>query len=181
MVSSQYGERIMFSLADGRVMFLDPKISGQIESLGINVRENFTITRKWDGQNTTLHCILGSRANSRGAAPTARSSFPQYQRAPSNPTEGTESQQDAALSSPPWSMRPTPFVDSAYSQVLERTLGASIKGASSPRRPRSLLVTAYIHARRSFPQMLLSPTRRGSGRARSIGTASAPSLLQPWL
>jgi hypothetical protein len=49
-VSSQYGERFMFSLADGRVMFLAPDVGGKIESLGINVRENFTITRKWDEQ-----------------------------------------------------------------------------------------------------------------------------------
>jgi hypothetical protein len=47
-VSSQYGERFMFSLVDGRVMFLDPDVGGKIEALGINVRENFTITRKWD-------------------------------------------------------------------------------------------------------------------------------------
>src|SRR5579872_4910897 len=40
-VSSQYGERIMFSLADGRIMFLDPELGGRIDSLGINVRENF--------------------------------------------------------------------------------------------------------------------------------------------
>jgi len=50
-ISNQYGERIMFSLADGRVMLLDPEIAGQIEKLGVNVRENFTILRKSDGQN----------------------------------------------------------------------------------------------------------------------------------
>ncbi len=49
-ISNQYGERIMFSLADGRVMFLDPEVAGRIEPLGINVREDFTITRKWDGK-----------------------------------------------------------------------------------------------------------------------------------
>ena len=51
-VSSQYGERFMFSLADGRVMFLDPEVGGKIEAMGINVRENFTITRKWDEQKS---------------------------------------------------------------------------------------------------------------------------------
>jgi hypothetical protein len=33
-VSSQYGERFMFTLADGRVMFLDPEVGGKIESFG---------------------------------------------------------------------------------------------------------------------------------------------------
>jgi hypothetical protein len=51
-VSSQHGERFMFSLADGRVMFLDPEVGGKIEALGINVCENFTITRKWDEQKS---------------------------------------------------------------------------------------------------------------------------------
>ena len=50
LIAGQYGERMMFSLIDGRVMFLDPETAGQIEAAGINVRESFTITRKWDGQ-----------------------------------------------------------------------------------------------------------------------------------
>ena len=37
-VSSQYGERFMFSLADGRVMVLEPEVGVKIEALGINVR-----------------------------------------------------------------------------------------------------------------------------------------------
>ena len=49
-VSSQYGERFMFSLADGRIMFLDPEVGHKISSLAINVGENFTITRKRDAQ-----------------------------------------------------------------------------------------------------------------------------------
>lgn len=48
-VAGQYGDRMMFSLVDGRVMFLAPDVAGRIEELGINVREPFTITQKWDG------------------------------------------------------------------------------------------------------------------------------------
>src|ERR1039458_5534198 len=48
-ISNQHGERMMYSLTDGRVMFLDLAVAGQIESAGINVRESFTITRKTDG------------------------------------------------------------------------------------------------------------------------------------
>ncbi len=53
---SQYCEHIMYSLAYGRVMFLDPEVAGQSETLGINVRENFSITRQWDTQKG---CLLG--------------------------------------------------------------------------------------------------------------------------
>jgi hypothetical protein len=49
-VTSPSGERFTFSLVDGRVMFLDPEVGERIEALGINVRENFTVTRKWDEQ-----------------------------------------------------------------------------------------------------------------------------------
>ena len=34
-ISGQYGERVMFTLTDGRVMFLAPEVAGRIESLGI--------------------------------------------------------------------------------------------------------------------------------------------------
>src|SRR3974390_2001554 len=49
-ISTQHGERMMFSLTDGRVMFLDLEVASQIVSLGINVHESFTVTRKWDGK-----------------------------------------------------------------------------------------------------------------------------------
>src|ERR1035437_2759425 len=52
-ISNQHRERIIYSLTDGRVMFLDLAVAGQIESAGINVRESFTITRKTDGQKVS--------------------------------------------------------------------------------------------------------------------------------
>jgi len=61
-IRNQYGERIMFSLVDGRVMFLDPEVGGQIEKLGINVRENFTVTRKSDGPNSPVFSWEVARA-----------------------------------------------------------------------------------------------------------------------
>lgn len=77
-VSSQYGERFMFSLADGRVMFLDPEVGGKIESLGVNVRENFTITRKWDEEKGV---VLGwDVARLAGEQPTAPLSFRRHRR-----------------------------------------------------------------------------------------------------
>src|SRR5581483_10786441 len=47
MVSGRGGERALFSLHEpaNHVMFLDPPVAGQIATLGINVKEPFTITR----------------------------------------------------------------------------------------------------------------------------------------
>ena len=64
-ISSQYGERFMFSLVDGRVMFLDPQVAGQIASLGINVREDFSITKQSDGRNEPPIAWLVARGHRR--------------------------------------------------------------------------------------------------------------------
>src|ERR1022692_1860866 len=45
-ISNQHGERMMYSLTDGRVMFLDLAVAGQIESAGIFVREAFPLALK---------------------------------------------------------------------------------------------------------------------------------------
>jgi hypothetical protein len=67
-ISSQHGERVMYSLTDGRVMFLDLDVAGQIESAGINVHESFTITRKTDNKSGSLISwevtrVLGEQPN----------------------------------------------------------------------------------------------------------------------
>jgi len=53
-VSGQSGERFMFTLADDRVMFLDPEVAGQIMDLGVNVRENFSITKQQAGTRAPI-------------------------------------------------------------------------------------------------------------------------------
>jgi hypothetical protein len=140
-VSSQYGERIMFSLVDGRVMFLNPEVAGKIEPLGINVRENFTITRKWDGQKDSqvsweVARIPGEQSNGTLVVP----GLPPSPSAPS----------DAGIQKPPAPARAySLLVDEAnslvdaYAQVLERTL-TTYQGRIKPEEARSLLVTAYI-------------------------------------
>jgi hypothetical protein len=44
------GERFMYTLTDGRVMFVDPPLAQQITRLGVNVRETFYIQLKWSGK-----------------------------------------------------------------------------------------------------------------------------------
>lgn len=44
------GERVMYTLADERVMFLDPDQARQIAALGPKVREEFFISRQWSGK-----------------------------------------------------------------------------------------------------------------------------------
>ena len=79
LLSTQYGERMMFSLTDGRVMFLHPQTAGKIEAAGINVNERFQITRLSNGDAPMTWAVTRIPGNS----PTERSSF---RLAPPRPT-----------------------------------------------------------------------------------------------
>lgn len=135
-VSSQYGERIMFSLVDGRVMFLDPQIAAQIEPLGINVRENFTITKKWDGQRDSLVAWEVARilADPNGASVPAP--------APAGAASDGANRKPVSRAYALLVDEANSLVD-AYAQVLDRTL-STYQGRIKPEEARSLLVTAYI-------------------------------------
>jgi hypothetical protein len=146
MVSSQYGERIMFSLADGRVMFLDPKIGGQIESLGINVRENFSITRKWDGQNDSpvsweVARIPGEQPNGTLVVSAISANVVPAISASDVASDGGIRKSIGRAHS--LLVDEANALVDAYSQVLERTLSV-YQGRIKPEEARSLLVTAYI-------------------------------------
>src|ERR1035441_8840700 len=43
IISTQSGERMMYTLADDRVMFLDLGVARKVEDLGVNVREKFFV------------------------------------------------------------------------------------------------------------------------------------------
>jgi len=50
VVSTRNGERVLFTLADERVMFLDLGVAKQIEDLHVNVREKFLVCRPPSGK-----------------------------------------------------------------------------------------------------------------------------------
>jgi hypothetical protein len=49
-VEGQYGPQVMFSLADNKVMYLDPLPAKMLEVLQPMVGEEFVITQKWTGR-----------------------------------------------------------------------------------------------------------------------------------
>jgi len=140
-VSSQYGERFMFTLADGRVMFLDPEVGGKIEALGVNVRENFTITRKWDEEKGVLLAwevarLAGEQPNGTFVVPAAPKP-PASDRAASG---GATRRQPAV--SPSLVEEANSLVDS-FAAVLEHAL-TNYQGRIKPEEAKALLITAYI-------------------------------------
>jgi len=148
-VSSQYGGRFMFSLADGRVMFLSPEVGGKIEALGINVRENFTITRKWDEQNDSpatweVARLAGEQPNGTFVVPAVPSKPAGSATAP---TSDATRRQSAV--SPTLVEEANSLVDS-FAAFLDHAL-TRYQGRINPEEAKALLITAYIQrAKLSF-------------------------------
>ena len=154
-ISNQHGERMMYSLTDGRVMFLDLAVAGQIESAGINVRESFTITRKTDGEkgspgtwevarlpgeqpNGTLFVPIPPTAETNGTAATPKPAAPATAATPATPRRqpGRSLVEDANA-----------LVDD-FAAVLEHTLN-KYQGRIKPEEAKALLITAYIQRGRN--------------------------------
>jgi hypothetical protein len=145
-VSSQYGDRFMFSLVDGRVMFLDPDVGSKIEGLGINVRENFTITRKWGEQKSVTSWdvarLPGEQPN--GTFVVSAVSDNRNEATPKPPGSApTADGKDHRKTVGALLIEETNALVDAYAQVLDRTLN-TYQGRIKPEEARSLLVTAYI-------------------------------------
>jgi hypothetical protein len=138
-VSSQYGERFMFSLVDGRVMFLAPEVGGKIEALGINVRENFTITRKWDEQQGSpmtwdVARLAGEQPNGTFVVPAV----------PTKPAASANtSTSDATRRQPPTLVEDANSLVDSFAAVLDHAL-TKYQGRIKPEEVKALLITAYI-------------------------------------
>src|ERR1017187_1811456 len=148
IISNQHGERMMYSLTDGRVMFLDLEVAGQIETLGVNVRESFTITRKTDGPKgspTTWEVarIPGEPPN--GTLVLYAPDTP----APKPPASATSATSDVPRRRPGRSLveEANALVDD-FAAVLEHTL-KKYQGRIKPEEAKAFLITAYIQRGRN--------------------------------
>jgi len=142
-ISGQYGERVMFTLTDGRVMFLAPEVAGQIETLGINVREWFTITKRTTGQSGApvtwdVARVAGEQRNGTLVLEALDTSTPKPPESAATPDGKIPRKQPG-----------TALVDEAnalvdsFAQVLERSL-TLYQGRIKPEEVKALLISAYI-------------------------------------
>ena len=74
-VNGQYGDQVLYTLTDGRVMYVPPIVKRRIEELGIGRGELFTLTKaeKKNGTRRTIEWLVAARE--RGEKP-ARGSVP---------------------------------------------------------------------------------------------------------
>jgi len=154
-ISNQHGERMMYALTDGRVMFLDLAVAGQIESAGINVRESFTITRKTDGQKGSPSTWEVARLP--GEQPNGTLVVPAPAAAATNGTAATPKPAASATAATLDVPRRQPgrsLVEDAnalvddFAAVLEHTLN-KYQGRIRPEEAKALLITAHIQRGRN--------------------------------
>ena len=145
-VSTQYGERILMTLHDGRIMFLDPEVVGRIETMGINVRESFSITRSFAAEKGgpptwEIARIAGEQANGTLVLVAPDTQAPRPPAATATLDAGIPRKQPgSALVS-----EANGLVD-AFAEVLDRAL-TTYQGRVKPDEVRALLISAYIQRR----------------------------------
>jgi hypothetical protein len=61
-VTGQYGDQVLYTLTDGRVMYVPPIVKKKIDELGIGRGELFTITKaeKKNGTRRTIEWVIGT-------------------------------------------------------------------------------------------------------------------------
>ena len=144
LIAGQYGERMMFTTTDGRIMFLHPATAGQIEAAGINVRESFTICKRWDGVQGSpmtweIARVVGEQPNGTFAVP----SLSEAAVAPKPPASASAATPNGSRS---LLVQEADSLVDAYAQVLDRAL-TTYQGRIKPDEIRSLLLSAYIQRR----------------------------------
>jgi hypothetical protein len=151
VVSSAFGERIMYGTIDNRVMFLDIDVAAQIVELGINVRESFSITKRWDGRKDSpvsweVARIPGEQPNGTFVVPrshAAESSGAAVTPKPPAPADAATSDAPRRQTSRELLVEEANSLVDAYAEVLHRSLSKH-EGRVKPDEIRSILITAYI-------------------------------------
>jgi len=138
VVAGHFGERIMYTTTDKRRFFVDPPVAAQITELGINVRENFTITRKPAGRKGAPDAWEVARVP--GEQPNGTLLFPREGAAPQPPQRATSPLGGGSLAD-----QANDLVD-AFAQVLERAL-TKYGGKVKPDEVRAIFLTAAINGR----------------------------------
>jgi hypothetical protein len=138
IVAGHFGERFMYTTTDKRRFFVDPPVAARITELGINVRENFTITRKPAGRKGApdtweVARVPGEQPNGTFAVQMDLPAGPRPPQRATQPMSGALVDEANAL------------VD-AYAVVLERCL-TTYQGRIKPDECRALLISAYIQRR----------------------------------
>lgn len=145
-ISNQHGERMMFTTCDNRVLFLDLPVAAQIEALGVNTGESFSLTKQTDGKKGSpstwaVSRTMGEQSNGTFVAPALSETATPKPPAMATAATGTGGARNHLVD------EAKRLVDE-YAEVLEH---ARVKhqGRIKPEDVRSLLLSVYIGKGRS--------------------------------
>src|SRR6202521_1942463 len=134
-VTGQYGDQVLYTLTDGRVMYVPPIVKKKIDDLGIGRGELFTITKaeKKSGTRRTIEWVVGTDGSG-GRNPQGRARQPRGQ--------GPDQQRQGAGSAPGNGNghRPSPrdeakgFLVTGQGQFLLQALAAAVEVPAATER-----------------------------------------------
>ena len=133
-VNGQYGDQVLYTLTDGRVMYVPPIVKSRIEELGIRRGELFTLTKaeKKDGTRRTIEWLVdaGDRKEKppRGNVPAATGQRPLQ---PRNGAAAVGSGNGQRANS---THDAKGFLVTTYGQLLLQSLAAAVDVAAATER-----------------------------------------------
>jgi len=138
-VTGQYGDRMMFSTVDDRIFFTDIPLAAQIESAGINVRENFTITMKQEGKGPRTWEVARISSITPGEQPNGTFAVPALPKPPASATSAERLESAAERL-----VRESIVLVDAYAAVLDHALRHH-EGRLKPDEVKSIFLTSVIN------------------------------------
>jgi hypothetical protein len=165
IISGNFGEQVMWGLADGRVMFLDLAVAQKINHLDPQQGESFVIARRWNGQKGSK-VVWDVWLSPETEKTRAAREVPGIERELRQSIAAANQRRYATLEVPkletprPMAVAPTPqqpppqtlvdeanYLVDAFAEVLERAL-ENYQGRIKPEEVRSLFLSAYINQSR---------------------------------
>jgi hypothetical protein len=133
-VNGQYGDQVLYTLTDGRVMYVPPIVKKRIDELGIGRGELFTLTKaeKKNGTRRTIEWVVaaGERGDTHPPAPVQQ---PNGLR-PSQPRNGTAIPGNGTGQRSNSTIDGKGFLVTSHGQLLLQSLAAAVDVAAATER-----------------------------------------------
>ena len=133
-VNGQYGDQVLYTLTDGRVMYVPPIVKRRIEELGIGRGELFTLTKaeKKNGTRRTIEWLVA--AGERGERATQTSAQEVNGRQRRNGAAGEAVAGNGHARRPSASSDAKGFLVTGQGQFLLQALAAAVDAAATTER-----------------------------------------------
>jgi hypothetical protein len=163
-VTGQYGDQVLYTLTDGRVMYVPPIVKKKIDDVGISRGEVFTITKaeRKNGTRRTIEWVIGTNGDvpSKSATPTKASSSRPAQAA-NNSAGGstTQGNGNGRRTIPPGD--PKGFLATGQGQLLLQAFSTAVDVAASTERYASTCGMQFQFTSEDLREIGLSIYRTG--------------------